>query len=69
MTKNLGWSLAVAGALLLGGLAGVWIGGEMEQDALADVFARADLTVDCRAQVARSMQEIISDYEGGDLGP
>lgn len=68
-SRNLVWILAVLAALLVGGLAGVWLGGEMEQDVLADVFARADLTADCRAQIGRSMQQLIDDYEGSDLGP
>ena len=56
-------------ALLLGVLLGVWIGVKTEQDALIAVFTEADLSADCRSQVAAAMGQIVEGYESPDLGP
>ena len=68
-TKNLGWVLGICVALLLGVLLGVWIGVKTEQDALIAVFTEADLSADCRSQVATAMGQIVEGYESPDLGP
>ena len=68
-SKNLAWVLGVCVALLLGVLLGVWIGTKTEQDALIAVFTEADLTADCRSQVAAAMGQIVEGYESPDLGP
>ena len=68
-TKNLGWVLGICVALLLGVLLGVWIGVKTEQDALIAVFTEADLSADCRSQVAAAMGQIVEGYESPDLGP
>ena len=68
-SKNLGWVLGICVALLMGVLLGIWIGVKTEQDALVEVFTKADLTADCRSQVAAAMGQIVEGYESPDLGP
>ena len=62
---TLWWAVAVVIALTGGFVSGVWAGAKTEQDALADIIERADLTTDCQSQIDRAVKEIISDWEGG----
>lgn len=68
-SKNFAWVLGICVALLLGVALGVWIGVKTEQDALIAVFTEADLTADCRSQVADAMGQVVKGYELPDLGP
>jgi hypothetical protein len=50
--------------LLVGLLAGIWIGGEIEQDVIIEIVTKADLTADCRQQLERAMDAVIKAWEG-----
>lgn len=43
-------------ALLIGGMAGLWLGALSEENTLVSMLARADLTADCREQIDTAMQ-------------
>ena len=42
--ERLWWGAGVAAALLVGLLIGIWVGGEIEQDAFIEMISKADLT-------------------------
>jgi hypothetical protein len=62
--ERLWWGAGVAGSLLVGLLAGIWIGGEIEQDVIIEIVTKADLTADCRQQLERAMDAVIKAWEG-----
>ena len=59
------WAAAVIVALTGGFVSGVWAGAKTEQDTLADLLERADLTTDCQSQIDQAVRDTISDWEGG----
>jgi hypothetical protein len=61
--ERLWWGAGVAAALLGGLVIGIWIGGEIEQDAFIEMISKADLTQDCREQLQRAASAIVETWE------
>jgi hypothetical protein len=61
--ERLWWGAGVAAALLVGLLIGIWVGGEIEQDAFIEMISKADLTQECREQLQRAASAIIQSWE------
>jgi len=59
------WAAAVIVALTGGFVSGVWAGAKTEQDTLADLLERADLTTDCQSQIDLAVRDVISNWQGG----
>jgi hypothetical protein len=60
---RLAWGAAVGVALLIGLGLGLWIGGEIEQDAVVQIVTRAELTQECRQQLNDAVKAIIDEWE------
>lgn len=56
-------------ALLIGGMAGLWLGATTEQAAFVELLARADLTEDCRQQINAAVGGASRDFEGRPAQP
>jgi len=61
--ERLWWGVGVAGLLLGALLVGIWIGGEIEQDAFVELISKADLTQECREQLRRAASAITEAWE------
>jgi hypothetical protein len=61
--ERLWWGASVAAALLVGLLIGIFIGGEIEQDALVEIIAKVDLTQECREQLQSAASAIVEAWE------
>jgi hypothetical protein len=61
--ERLWWGAGVAAALLGGLLAGIWVGGEIEQDVFVELISKADLTQECRDQLQRAASAIVEAWE------
>jgi hypothetical protein len=57
------WGVAVGVALLTGLGLGLWIGGEIEQDAIVQIVARAELSNQCRAELNDAVKAIINEWD------
>lgn len=60
-----GWLVAVCVALLIGLLAGIWIGGEIEADIHDEFLMNADLPEVCWEKLGAEAERIIREYEDG----
>jgi hypothetical protein len=61
--ERLWWGASVSAALLGGLLIGIWIGGEIEQDAFVEIITKADLTQECRDQLQSAASAIVEAWE------
>jgi hypothetical protein len=57
------WGVAVGVALLTGLALGLWIGGEIEQDAIVQIVTRAELSNQCREELNDAVKAIINEWE------
>ena len=57
------WGVAVGVALLAGLGIGLWIGGEIEQDAIVQIVSRAELSNQCRQELNDAVKTIIDEWE------
>jgi hypothetical protein len=49
--------------LLVGTVAGVWLGSRIEQNAIVTIVTRAELTPECRAQLDSAVKDITQAHE------